>query len=407
MDPFESAAMEIDTPLNQYEYQPIDPKDEMRIVILLPPASPDETELRCEITTANLSDKPSYEAVSYCWGAEIFPEILYVSDGVLAITENLAAGLRRFRFKDRVRRLWIDAVCIKQDDDKEKGHQVALMATIYRNAECVLVWLGEGSRDAHAGLEYIRELANSAWKFGLQYEGPTGSELFVRALEIRNKLADQTLGIVSSLVKLSSELNLVSINAFVEQDWFKRLWIVQEFVLASRVEIHNGQQVLSDKELSLAIAVIFLLMPTGLEFAEFLLMTVTLTLNRFYYHSFVSDIHANFLVYLFEASKRRCKLDQDRVYGLLGLLPEGTESFIEIDYDLSVEEVYTRLALIYLRQNNMEILDHVGGIHSESQSTNSSAKEEPQGLERSILPSWAPDCKSSEISILISLTCDS
>jgi hypothetical protein len=67
MDPSESPAMEIDTPLNQYEYQPIDPKDEMRILILLPPASPDETELHCEIVTANVSDKPSYEAISYCW----------------------------------------------------------------------------------------------------------------------------------------------------------------------------------------------------------------------------------------------------------------------------------------------------------------------------------------------------
>ena len=118
MDSSESPAMEIDTPLNQYEYQPIDPKDEMRILILLPPASPDETELHCEIATANLSEKPSYEAISYCWGDEVFSETLHVSEGILAITENLAAGLRHFRFKDRAQRLWIDAVCISQHDNK-------------------------------------------------------------------------------------------------------------------------------------------------------------------------------------------------------------------------------------------------------------------------------------------------
>ena len=251
MDPSESPAMEIDSPLNQYEYQPIDPKDEMRILILLPPASPDETELHCEIATANISDKPSYEAISYCWGAEVFPETLQVSDSSLAITENLAAGLRRFRLKDRARRLWVDAVCINQHDDKEKGHQVALMAKIYKNAECVLVWLGEGSPDAHAGLDCIRKLANSAWKFGLKYEGPPGSRLLGRSFEIQNKIAGQTLGIVTSLFKLASELDFVSIYAFFEQDWYQRLWVVQEFVLASRFEIHNGQHVLSDIELSL------------------------------------------------------------------------------------------------------------------------------------------------------------
>jgi hypothetical protein len=214
-----------------------------------------------------------------------------VSDGILAITENLAAGLRRFRLEDRARRLWVDAVCINQHDDKEKGHQVALMAKIYKNAECVLVWLGEGSPDAHAGLECIRELANSAWKFGLQYEGPTPN-LCRRALEIRNKLGDQTLGIVTSLFKLASELDLVSIYAFAEQDWFQRLWVVQEFVLASRLEIHNGQHVLSDIELSLAMALIIPLMSTECKFADWLLATVTLTVNRTFYHNNLPDIHS-------------------------------------------------------------------------------------------------------------------
>jgi hypothetical protein len=409
MDPSESPAVEIDTPLNQYEYQPIDPKDEIRILILLPPASPDETELRCEIATANISDKPSYEAISYCWGDGVFSETLRVSDGILAITENLAAGLRRFRLKDRARRLWVDAVCINQHDDREKGHQVALMAKIYRNAECVLVWLGEGSPDAHAGLECIRALANSAWKFGLHYNMPNGRTVFDEAFEIRDKFADKKLGIGTSLVKFSSELDVVSMNAFANQDWFKRLWVVQEFVLPPRVEIHNGQHVLSDIELSLAMALIIPLMSTECKFADWLLATVTLTVNRTFYHNNLPDIHStsHFLFCLYEARERRCKLDQDRVYGLLGLLPEGTGLFLEIDYELTAEEVYTRLALSYLRQNEIRILDDVGGVWSGIQSTNGSANEGPQSLARSMLPSWAPDCKSIRISILNSLTWDS
>ncbi len=375
MDPSESPAIKLDTPLNQYEYQPIDPKDEMRILILLPPASPDETELHCEIATATLSEKPFYEAVSYCWGDEGFQETLHVSDGILAITENLAAGLRRFQLKDRARKLWVDALCINQHDDKEKWHQVALMARIYRNAKCVLVWLGEGSPDAHAGLECIRKLTNSAWKFGLQHGEPTGSELFHRAFEIRDKLADKTLGIPTSLVKRSSELDMALIDAFLEQGWFQRLWFVQEFILASRVEIHNGQRVLSEIELALAMAVILLLQSTILDVAVCSRLTITLTVNKYIYHRCPSDVHGRFLYHLAEATTRRCKLDQDRVYGFLGLLPEGTGSSLEIDYELAAEEVYKRLALIYLRQNNIEIPDYVSGVPSGSQYTNSPTNE--------------------------------
>ncbi len=62
-----------------------------------------------------------------------------------AITENHAAGLRRLRYPDRLRRFWADAVCINQQDNKEKGHQVSLMEKVYKQAEYGLCWLGEGT----------------------------------------------------------------------------------------------------------------------------------------------------------------------------------------------------------------------------------------------------------------------
>jgi hypothetical protein len=39
-------------------------------------------------------------------------------------------------------RLWTDAICINQQDLDERGHQVQLMGSIYRNAHMVIVWLG-------------------------------------------------------------------------------------------------------------------------------------------------------------------------------------------------------------------------------------------------------------------------
>lgn len=120
MDTSNTPIAETDGPLTPYKYHPINLKDEIRILILLPPASPDGSELHCELTTAKISDEPSYEAISYCWGAEVFLERIYLPEGTLAVTENLAAGLRRLRHKDRPRHLWVDAVCINQQDNGKR-----------------------------------------------------------------------------------------------------------------------------------------------------------------------------------------------------------------------------------------------------------------------------------------------
>jgi hypothetical protein len=142
-------------------------------------------------------------------------------------------------------------VCINQQDDKEKGYQVALMATIFRNAECVLLWLGEsnGAIDARIGL--IRDVAHSAWKYGLRYD----DNLLQRVRNLWPKLNDSKNEITAALIRLSADLDFQPINAFVDQQWFKRLLVIQEYALASKAETHNGGNVLSHEILSLAIAI--------------------------------------------------------------------------------------------------------------------------------------------------------
>jgi hypothetical protein len=42
--------------------------------------------------------------------------------------------------------MWVDAICLNQEDDQEKNHRVAMMKTIYETAEQVVVWLGGAYR---------------------------------------------------------------------------------------------------------------------------------------------------------------------------------------------------------------------------------------------------------------------
>ncbi|KAN0105882.1 HET domain containing protein [Hyaloscypha variabilis] len=391
MNPLNIAEHETEIP-NHYKYHPIDPKGEIRILILQPPSSPDEAELHCEITTAKFSDNPSYEAISYCWGSDVFPETLYLPSGTLAITENLASGLRRFRLHDQPRRLWADAVCINQQDDEEKGYQVALMATIFRNAECVLVWLGESNEAIDAGIGLIRELAHSAWKYGLQYD----DNVVQRVRNLQPKMKHLKNGITAALIQLSVDLDFQSINAFVDQQWFKRLWVIQEYTLASRAEIHNGGNILSHEDLFLAMAIVFLISVLPNSILETILEK--LSLDGFAAASstiFQRDLppYYDLLNLAVIHTGHRCKLDQDRIYALLALVSTGPAKHLEINYSLSVEEVYTRLALAYFRENDLYILHFLGTRRDHSPPSSSENNEGPiQNV--SVLPSWVPDWRA-------------
>jgi hypothetical protein len=87
-------------------------------------------------------EAPSYEALSYIWGGPTNTVEIICGQGRLSITVNLRDAIRRFRYKNKCRVLWVDAICIDQRNIEERGKQVQLMGMIYWKADRVLVWLG-------------------------------------------------------------------------------------------------------------------------------------------------------------------------------------------------------------------------------------------------------------------------
>ncbi|KAI6370098.1 hypothetical protein MCOR25_004269 [Pyricularia grisea] len=116
-----------------------------RLLRLLP-ATEAATPLQGELEHVDLSDAPRYEALSYVWGDPVFNHELHIiensNDDVVHITKNLSQALRRLRLPDEPRTLWVDAICINQDDIEERGRQVAMMQAIFGSCECCLAWLG-------------------------------------------------------------------------------------------------------------------------------------------------------------------------------------------------------------------------------------------------------------------------
>lgn len=71
---------------------------------------------------------------------------IHKADGcAVFITKSSKRALKQVRLPDSTRDLWIDAVCINQDDIEERGAQVQLMRRIYKNARSVVVYIGEAT----------------------------------------------------------------------------------------------------------------------------------------------------------------------------------------------------------------------------------------------------------------------
>ncbi|TPX15756.1 uncharacterized protein E0L32_000090 [Thyridium curvatum] len=113
---------------------------EIRLFELLPGEKDDA--LRGRLTTVSLDANPQYDAVSYVWGDPQLRFPLIINDGqTILITESLQVALPCLRLKDEPRVLWIDAICINQGDDQERGHQVGMMKDVYSRARCVRIWM--------------------------------------------------------------------------------------------------------------------------------------------------------------------------------------------------------------------------------------------------------------------------
>ncbi|KAH8602031.1 heterokaryon incompatibility, partial [Bisporella sp. PMI_857] len=94
---------------------------------------------RASITHASLSQNPSYEALSYCWGDAGITREIVVNSHPMQVTANLEAALKQLAEAESHSRLWVDALCINQADIKGRGEQILRMRDIYAKDQQVVV----------------------------------------------------------------------------------------------------------------------------------------------------------------------------------------------------------------------------------------------------------------------------
>lgn len=155
-----------------FYYKPLDrTTGEIRLVRLhMPINAADDDDILCDLITTPLPQSPPYEALSYTWGSSENKRTIKLNGKPFQVTQNLYVALKHLRertillhnepktFPHTERMLWIDAICINQDDLDERNFQVRLMWHIYSVASQVTVWLGEEADDSDVAMEMIRLL---------------------------------------------------------------------------------------------------------------------------------------------------------------------------------------------------------------------------------------------------------
>jgi hypothetical protein len=106
-----------------------------------------DASLNCRLHVADLrsTPAPSYKALSYVWGRRISSHSRITCNGVaFPVTSNCYSALRHLHAKNGTFDIWVDAICINQEDQDEKKRQIKLMGEIYSKAAATYVWLGPG-----------------------------------------------------------------------------------------------------------------------------------------------------------------------------------------------------------------------------------------------------------------------
>lgn len=188
-------------------------------------------QLDCRLETEEISNSLDFYALSYAWGSNLRCETISCNDQMLPITQSVQEALTALRpvLAAEGMPIWVDAICINQEDDAEKEREVLRMDVIYRQAKSVLVWLGLESQDSDVAMSQIAALAENIAKIE---QHPGLDDLPRYGLPHKNDPV------------------WLAIGHLYQRKWFGRLWTFQEAVLATSLRVVCGDKTADWKHFS-------------------------------------------------------------------------------------------------------------------------------------------------------------
>ena len=294
-----------------FQHEPLDiSKPHIRLVRLVPITQDGHLKLELR-NNVSLDTRSKYQALSYEWGPERAARAIFINDKLLMIRKNLYLFLESlyndFDGADSLGFLWVDALCIDQENFDERNHQVRHMAEIYKRAHQVLAWLGP-CHNSHVGETFrlIRQYHDDLGKGSTQ------------------KPRRHTFGNKSTLPVLES---------FFRRSYWSRAWIVQELVLGKNVMIFWGKYAITLP------AIISAYLARGMyELEDSDMQNCVATLGYIEFERNANLVNRSLLQILMNFGTMSCTVPHDKIYAILGLSEDS--NVIKVDYNIPIERLF-------------------------------------------------------------------
>ncbi|KAK8023811.1 hypothetical protein PG993_011877 [Apiospora rasikravindrae] len=350
-----------------YTYEPVLPNQ-----IRLLKFSDDENKISAVLQTFSVeAPLPPYLAISYRWASDktglANSWAIQIGKMTLPVLDSLYPFFQALRSKGALldgRWWWIDSLCIDQGNLAERAQQVQLMQYIYRQAQQVIIWLGEESSDSDLAIDFIK---------------------------LHDKITREGHSIQKLRMILQKEQYHPHWNAllnFLSRDWWSRIWTVQEFVIPSSISFWCGMQNVSRTAVCHSISVADRCTSSGLK--ETLAFRHGFNRRRawkLYKTGKYVDLNLSLLALAAYFSCMDATDDRDRLYGLMALSTD--RCFLDVSYSPSSEEVYQGFTEAFIaRHKSLDIICFASIYVAQP---------------GSFLPSWVPDWRRKDAFLVIPL----
>jgi hypothetical protein len=377
------------TKMQSYSYRPL-ASNTIRLLSLHDSSSP---TFSGRLKTVNLNDAPEYFCLSYTWGSQSEDIEIHIDGHALHVRPSLVDMLHRLqelRAEDTIQDLkvewvWIDRICINQEDLDERSQQVRCMGTIYSQAIRTIIWAGpdlDGCSSAWPLIDQIYDICMS--------KHPQAKYLADIPFQI---YSDQNHA--DSHLPPWDDVVWKHLRHLFTLPWFTRTWIIQEVALSSRDPIIlHGKHIYPWERLGWAASWLrrngylrLKQIPDQLQNCD-TISNIRRSRNPWRLDALLATTSVKF-----KSTDQR-----DKIYGLLGLAAEtqssqGIPSALLPDYKLNVWEVYTKVVLYFLQEYQtlptLALASGIWGDKARAQHTHQ-YKELPTWV-----PNWSDCCVSN------------
>ncbi|KAF2973012.1 hypothetical protein GQX73_g495 [Xylaria multiplex] len=312
---------------------------------------------------------PPYSAISYTWGDPAITTHVSINGRRAKIRQNCEDAMIQASSHAHpdCGYIWIDAICIDQENNSEKSDQVAMMGQIYQRASRVFSCVGQHADDSKILMRTMFKHRGLLTKISTKCLKVDRNRTFVEETE---SMRQRVLSIFWRLGLRDATIgrHLRAFEKLLEREYFRRTWIKQELFMGRHITLCCGTEQIPFEALH-GLHVILTGPTTPSSFLDPLSLGDPLSdvgasrlagffsriwiLRRFVIsHNYGQYYHADELkslqlgadpdpggaplaIGLEQISGAKCGDPRDRVYGILSTINWGAAQKLVPNYDLS------------------------------------------------------------------------